>query len=122
MGKVGVEPTMFLMSRIYSPLQSPTMLTFPNTFPVFKTYDIPNSCFILWVADNRKLKFITAYGFKIKSLIQNTCCVRNVFLFFAENLKPLFFDFFIFSDSPIYLLYGIYLPEWALSLVSEVLF
>ena len=28
-GQVGVEPTMFHMSRIYSPLQSPTMLTDP---------------------------------------------------------------------------------------------
>ena len=28
-GQVGLEPTMFQMSRIYSPLQSPTMLTAP---------------------------------------------------------------------------------------------
>jgi len=39
---------------------------------------------------------------------------------FCGIFKTAVFVFFIFSVCPIYLLYGIYLPEWDLSFVSEV--
>ena len=80
---------------------------FPKFISCFFAFKIPN--FALDRLRHRKLKFITAYGFKIKSLIQNTGCIRNVFFVFEK-----------FFGLPDFIFCGIYLPDWALSLVSEV--
>ena len=101
MGKVGVEPTMFLTSRIYSPLQSPTMLTFPNTFPVC----LLSKSLILRLIDcgTGNLNSLRLMGLRLKVLSKILAVAVTCFLFFAGNLKPLFFVFEIFSDYPFYL-------------------
>ena len=61
---------------------------FPKFISCLFAFKIPNFAFDK--LQYRKLDFITAYGFKIKSLIQNNRCGCNVFFVFAEFLKPLF--------------------------------
>lgn len=99
MGEVGVEPTVFLMSRIYSPLQSPTMLTFPNTFPVC----LLSKSLILRLINCSAGNSISLQlmGLRLKVLSKILAVAVTCFLFFAGNLKPLFFNFKIFSDCSI---------------------
>ena len=91
---------------------------FPKYISCLFAFKIPN--FALDKLQCRKLDFITAYGFKIKSLIQNNRCGCNVFFVFSEFLKPPFFQFLKFFGFPDFIFCGIYLPEWALSLVSKM--
>lgn len=64
---------------------------FPKYISCLFAFKIPN--FALNRLRHRKLKFITAYGFKIKSLIQNTGCGRNVFFVFRGKFKTALFCF-----------------------------
>ena len=82
---------------------------FPKYISCLFAFKIPN--FALDKLQCRKLDFITAYGFKIKSLIQNNRCGCNVFFVFSDFLKPPFFQFLKFFGFPDFIFCGFICPN-----------
>ena len=87
---------------------------FPKYISCLFAFKIPN--FALDELQCRKLDFITAYGFKIKSLIQNNRCGCNVFFVFCGKFETAVFVFNFFLD------YQILSLAWNLSARMALIF